>query len=209
MLFRSDGDNVGTGPFKLVQRDGSGVVLQRFDRYYLGTPQIAQVNLRPYGTLRTAWTSLLRGDVDMVTDVPQDAVDFIQNGQIEVVSFVRRYQFMIAFNSRKPPFNSVAVRRALNVAVDRKRLIDRVLRGVGEPATGPLWPKHWAYDNSVQPFGFDPQGAQAQLESAGYTLQGQSGPEKLAPARLRFRCLLPANFTLLERIGLEIGRAHV
>jgi peptide/nickel transport system substrate-binding protein len=199
-------DNVGTGPFRLVARDSDEVRLERFDRYYLGTPTIAEVVIRPFDTLRTAWASLLRGEVDMVTDVPHDAVDFIQNGQIEVLSFTRRYQFMIAFNSARRPFRSAAVRRALNVAVDRERLIKNVLNGAGEAGTGPLWPSHWAYDQTVQSFAFDPQGAISILETNGYTLPPLSTTQTAAPARLRFTCLLPANFSILERIGLEVQK---
>jgi peptide/nickel transport system substrate-binding protein len=198
--------SVGTGPFRLVARDKSAVVLERFDRYYLGAPEIAQIVIRPFETLRTAWASLLRGDVDMVTDVPPEALDFIRNDAIQVVTFARSYQFLIAFNSGKPPFASPVVRRALNVAVDRDALIANVLQGQGQPSTGPLWPRHWAYDASVRPYGFDARFAVTLLEAAGYHLQGTSGGPNRPPARLRFTCLLPADFSLLERIGLEVQK---
>lgn len=198
--------NVGTGAFRLVRRDSDGVVLDRFDHYYLGAPRIERITIRPFDTLRTAWTSLLRGEVDMVTDVPHDAVEFIQNDNVQVLSFARRYQFIVAFNSQKPPFTSAVVRRALNTAIDRDKLIDRALQGRGEPATGPLWPKHWAYDSSIQPFGFDPRGAVSLLEAAGFRLRDVAATSSLPPARLRFTCLLPEDFTLLERIGLEVQK---
>ena len=63
------------------------VVLERFDDYYLGAPQIRRVVIRPFDTLRTAWASLLRGEVDMVTDVPPEAVEFVRNDDVEVISF--------------------------------------------------------------------------------------------------------------------------
>jgi peptide/nickel transport system substrate-binding protein len=196
--------NVGTGPFRLATRDSEGVVLERFDRYYQGAPKIARVVIRPFDTLRAAWTSLLRGEVDMATDVPHDAVDFLQNSEIQVVSFTRRYQFMVAFNSRRPALAPATVRRALNTAIDREKIITSVLRGAGEPATGPLWPRHWAYDATVQPYVFDPEGSVASLEAAGFKLSAASSD--LAPARLRISCLLPADFSLLERIGLEVQK---
>jgi peptide/nickel transport system substrate-binding protein len=113
---------------------------------------------------------------------------------------------MIAFNSRKGPLASTNVRQALNKAINREKIITSVLQGSGEPATGPLWPRHWAYDGTVQPFVFDPQGAAASLEAAGFTLSGASSNVALPPARLRFSCLLPANFSVLERIGLEVQK---
>ena len=204
-LSTKDG-TVGTGPFRLVQRDGAGAVLERFDRYYRGLPEIERIVIRPFETLRPAWTSLLRGDVDVVTNVPPDAVEFIQNDAIQVIPFARRYQFLIAFNVRRPPFTSPVVRRALNFAIDRESLIEKVLQGQGQAATGPLWPQHWAYDTTIPPYSFDQTLATQLLDQAGLTAGRVTGTEESAPARLRFNCLLPANFSLLERVALDIQK---
>jgi peptide/nickel transport system substrate-binding protein len=198
-------ENRGTGPFRLVRRDADGLELERFDGYYLGAPSIERIVVHPSDTLRTSWTRLLRGEVDMVTDVPPDAVEFIQNEDIQVISFQRSYQYLIAFNSRTPPFESAAVRRALNTAINRDLLIKNALQGQGQSATGPIWPKHWAYDASVQPFGFDARGAVSVLEGAGFEVTAASAADR-PPARLRFTCLLPEGFSLLERIGLEVQK---
>jgi peptide/nickel transport system substrate-binding protein len=198
--------NVGTGPFRFVSRDSNGLELERFDRYYLGVPEIERIVIHPSDNLRTSWTRLLRGEVDMVTDVPPEAVEFIRNDEIEVISFARSYQFLIAFNSGAPPFKSPAVRRALNAAINRDALIAKVLKGNGEPATGPIWPEHWAYDRSIQPFGFDPRGAISLLEAAGFRFPKVVTASNRPPSRLRFTCLLPADFSLQERIGLEVQK---
>ncbi|MBI4487138.1 MAG: ABC transporter substrate-binding protein [Acidobacteria bacterium] len=198
--------DIGTGAFRLVKREGSEAILERFDRYYLGASEIERIVVRPFETLRTAWASLLRGDVDMVNDVPPEAVDFIRNDDIQVIWYPRWFQFLIAFNSQRPPFRSPAVRRALNVAIDRDAVIANVLEGQGQPSTGPIWPRHWAYDTSVQPYRFDPQFAATLLDGAGLLPGAAGGGPNLPPARLRFTCLLPAGFSLLERIGLEVQK---
>ena len=116
-------EHLGTGPYQVVSRS-PGLVLERFDRYYLGRPQIERVTVRTFDALRTAWSSLLRGELDMVTDVPPDAVEFVQNDTVQVVSFPRRYQFLVGFNAKRGAFTSPTVRRALNVAINRDALID-------------------------------------------------------------------------------------
>ena len=194
---------VGTGPFRLVTDDETGIELERFPDYYLGVPKIARVVIRPFETLRTAWTSLLRGDIDMVTDVPADAVEFIRNDDVRVVSFERRYQYLVAFNSRKWPLNSKIVRRALNTAIDREALIRSVFQGRGRPSTGPLWPKHWAYDNSIASYRFDRGLASSLLNSAGLSTENRSGGAK---KRFTFTCLVPENFSTIERIALEVQK---
>lgn len=197
------GPFVGTGPYKVVKNDPTGIELERFPKYYLGTPGIARVTVKPFETLRTAWTSLLRGEVDMVTDVPPDVVEFISNDDVRVVSYGRRYQYVVAFNSRKSPFDSALVRRALNTAIDRNALIQGILRGHGLPSTGPLWPKHWAYDNSIATYRFDPGLATSLLNSAGLKADNRTdGPR----ARLKFTCLIPENFSVLERVALDVQK---
>jgi peptide/nickel transport system substrate-binding protein len=198
-----DRATVGTGPYRIVNEDNSGVVLERFDRYYLGPPKIPRVVIKPFDTLRTAWTSLLRGDVDMVTDVPPDAVEFISNDQVRVISFGRRYQYLVAFNSARAPFNNALVRRALNMAVDRDAVIQNALQGHGVPSTGPLWPKNWAYNASIASYRFDPALAGTLLNSAGFTADTRrDGRER----RFRFTCLIPENFSVAERVALEVQK---
>lgn len=196
---------IGTGPFRVTSPDPEKVELERFDRYYLGQPTVARVVITPFDTLRTAWSSLLRGQLDVVSDVPADAVEFIRNDDVQVIPYARRYQYMIAFNSRRGALRSAAVRRALNLAVDRQALLERVLQGRGTASTGPIWPQYWAYDSSLQPYAFDPEQASAQLDAAGYPLPRRA-PAGEIPVRFRFTCLVPENFTVYERIALEVQR---
>jgi len=206
LVIRTGSQEIGTGPYRVAGRDAGQVVLEGFDEYHLGAPKIRRLVLSPFDTIRTAWASLLRGDVDMVTDVPGEAVEFVRNDDVEVISFARRYQFLVAFNSRRPPLNSSKVRKALNLAIDRDALIKNILQGHGVPAKGPFWPKHWAYDNSVAPSSFDRTFAISLLEEAGFG-PGDSGKASEIPgARMRITCLLPAEFNILERIALDLQK---
>lgn len=139
----------------------------------------------------------------MVTDVPPDAVEFISNDQVRVISFGRRYQYLVAFNSARAPFSNPLVRRALNMAVDRDALIRSALQGHGVPSTGPLWPRNWAYNSSVASYRFDPALAATLLNSAGFKADiGRDGRQR----RFRFTCLIPENFSVAERVALEVQK---
>jgi ABC-type transport system substrate-binding protein len=197
---------VGTGAFRIISSDNSETVLERFSQYREGSPTIQRVVIRPFQTLRTAWTSLLRSEVDMVTDVPPQAVEFISNDDVQVIPFERRYQYVIAFNSSKPPFNSPIVRRALNAAVNRETLVEKVLQGRGFASAGPIWPKYWAYDSSFPGYSFDPPLASSLLDSSGLRVPTSAARKERPPARFTFTCLVPAGFAEWERIALEVQR---
>ena len=196
-------DRSGTGPYKVVERSATAITLRTFEEYHAGTPRIQQVVVKSFDRLRPAWVSLLRGEVDLVTDVPPDAVQFIKNDEVAVVPFSRRYQLLVAFNSRRTPFDRPLVRRALNYAVDREAIVRDVLRGQGQPSAGPLWPKHWAYDKSIPQYSFSPNLAASLLDAAGLPSVETAGKAK---SRFRFTCLIPAKFALIERLGLAIQR---
>lgn len=189
------------GPYRLVSEKDGEVVLERFPMHYRGKPEIERVIIRQYPTLRAAWTALLRGDVDTVDRVPSGAVEFIGSTRIAVKSELHAYQHLIAFNHRHRLFRSSAVRRALNLAVDRQTLVDSALDGRGLPSTGPLWPRHWAYDSSVTPYSFDPAAAEALLDAAGLPRRG-GNPNM----RFSFTCLVPDSYRVTEQVALEVQR---
>jgi len=112
----------------------------------------------------------------------------------------------VIFNVDKKPFDDVRVRKALNLAIDREALIERVLQRRGTSSNGPIWPGYWAYDTSVPPFGNDIAAAQALLDGAGFPVGHAPSLEGAPPARLRFTCILPKNFPVWERIALEVQR---
>jgi ABC-type transport system substrate-binding protein len=197
--------DIRAGPDRPVDRTTDTIELERFDSYYLGPPSITHVTLRSFDTLRTTWANLLRGELDMVYDVPADAIEFISNDDVQVFAVPRWYQLLITFNMRREPFQSPLVRRALNLAINRQSVIEHVLKGRGTPSTGPVWPRYWAHDDSVASFVFDPGEAESLLAAAGFPLRKSSDPAT-PPARFRFTCLIPQNFSVWERIALEVQR---
>ncbi len=59
-----------------------------------------------------------------------------------------------------------------------------------------MWPEHWAYDQGASAIAFDPTLARAALASAGFSSR-----------RLRFSCLVPEGFDVVERLALEMQHA--
>ena len=150
---------------------------------------------------------MMRGEIDFLYEVGPDALEFIQTeASVSVFPFLRNFVYGVIFNSKRAAFLDPQVRQALNYAVDRVKLVEQAFKGHGRTANGPAWPLHWAYDESVPGYSYDPARAAALLDAAGMSVSRGNGDNEGAPARLRFTCLLPANFALWERMGLLVQR---
>ena len=194
----------GTGPYRTISNDESTVTLERFDKYHGGRPGVARVSVATASTLRTAWASLLRGDIDMVADLPPDTVELIRNENVRIIPYRRPYQYIIGLNLRLQKFADPRVRLALNMAIDRNAIVSSVLQGAGVPSSGPIWYRHWAVEKSVA-FPFAPRRAEALLQAAGLPIRSSADP-KLPPSRLRITCLVPEGFIVYEHLALELQR---
>jgi peptide/nickel transport system substrate-binding protein len=60
------------------------------------------------------------------------------------------------------------VRQALAYATDRESLVKYLLRGEAQLASGILPPNHWAYEDDVRKYGYDPEQAEKLLDAAGF-----------------------------------------
>jgi peptide/nickel transport system substrate-binding protein len=187
---------LGTGPYYPVSVSETEVKLRAHAAYHLGRPVIADVVFKGYPTLRQAWASLLRGEIEAVWNVSGDALEFLTDQTAETFTFPRHYAYVMAFNSERPQLRSSAVRRALNASVDRGSIVNLALKGRGAPAFSPIWPGHWAYDSSVAGYSYDPSLARATLNAFGLK----------KPGRLTFSCLVPSDHAIFERLALVLQR---
>jgi dipeptide transport system substrate-binding protein len=74
----------------------------------------------------------------------------------------------LAYNTTKKPFTDKRVRQALNMAINKKAIVDAVFLGTGVPAKNPIPPTIWSYDDSIQDYPYDPEKAKKLLAEAGY-----------------------------------------
>lgn len=94
---------------------------------------------------------------------------------IKRLDYVMRVYNYIGWNSAKPQFNSSLVRRAMTMAIDRKRIVDNYLNGLGIEITGPFYRYSPAYDPTITPIPFSLNEARRILESEGWTDSDGSG----------------------------------
>ncbi|MGH9146279.1 MAG: ABC transporter substrate-binding protein [Vicinamibacterales bacterium] len=201
-----DAKSIGTGPFIVKTSSPGEIVMSTFADHYLGTPRVEEIVWRPYPALRTAWAGMMRDEVDFLYEVGQETVEFVQGeSSVNTFTFLRPYVFGVVFNSGRHPFQDRQVRRALNFAIDRQAVVDGALKGRGIVAHTPVWPDHWAYDQTIPGYSYDPLRAAAILDESHKRLNSSQGHAG-SPARFRFTCLLIENLAHWERMALIVQK---
>jgi peptide/nickel transport system substrate-binding protein len=186
---------IGTGPFRITAIDGKTVIeMERFDGYWGEKAKVARARYTaiPNGDTRT--NVAIAGDQDIIfTTVPVATPRIDAAGQMKVESLTIPRVRAMAFNSGLPQFSDVRVRRAINMAIDRKGIASAVLRHPGSaatqllPAAVPAW-----HDVSLPAYPFDVAGANALLDQAGWA-KGPDGIRAKDGTRLAAKVLTIAN----------------
>ncbi len=161
---------VGTGPFRFVEwKPGQEVVLERNRAYWGGAPNVERVIYRTIVDDRARLQELEAGRASLIVNVPPAELARLQaEGRFAVVEQPGMHTWWVGLNQMKAPFSDLRVRQALNYAVNKQAIIDKILQGTGIPAINPLPPVVWGYVGDVRRYGYDPARARQLLAEAGY-----------------------------------------
>ena len=151
---------IGSGPFKFRSwTPGERIVLEKNTAFFGQGPY---VDLLEYILTRTpteAAQLLLEGRVDYVMGRPPATMipRLSRTPGIRVTLAPSDGRSYLAFNVRHAPFDDVRLRRAVNLALDRRAIVDTALSGIGTPALGFYTPAvAWAYNSNARVPAYDP-----------------------------------------------------
>jgi len=164
---------VGTGPFRFIEwLPGEKLVLEENPDYFEGRPYLKRVVYRIIPDQSTQFLELQSGGLDFMGLTP------IQyQTQTDTAAFKRlfhKYRYLafgytyLGYNLKRPLFQDVRVRQALAFAINKQEIIDGVLLGLGQEATGPYKPDTWVYNPDVKRYPYDPDQARRLLAEAGW-----------------------------------------
>src|SRR5690606_18917676 len=124
-----------------------------------GAPPTQRVVYRIIPEPATRLTELLTGGVHVMLNVEPDQVARVeQTDNIQVHAAPGATLFYIGWNNQRPTFSDPRVRRAMTLAIDRQEIMDALLRGHAEPATGTIPPWH-RFAPGLDPLPHDPAAA--------------------------------------------------
>lgn len=169
---------VGSGPYKVLEVEpGKKVVWEKFDGYMKdgpkGTPTIGKIIQRTIPERNTQIAELLAGRADWMWRVPADQADRLQSsGKVQVVNeqtFRIGYLTMDATGMvADTPLKDERVRKAISHAIDRKAIVEALVRGKSSVVDSACFPSQVGCTTDVPKYEYDPKKAKALLAEAGY-----------------------------------------
>jgi peptide/nickel transport system substrate-binding protein len=159
----------GTGPFRVVAwRHGDRIVLER-NPYYRPRPRLDRIVLQIIPNFETARVALVSGTVDIAPVLPAAVNELRRRPGLHVVVNYLNGVTVVALNTRLPPTDEFAVRRAIAAAIDTQALA-KLQFGIGRPVRSFLAPPivTWRTQPATSTYRYDRAVAERELDAAGW-----------------------------------------
>jgi peptide/nickel transport system substrate-binding protein len=164
---------IGTGPFRFHRWiRGDRLELVANPDYFEGRPYLDRWIYRIIPDQAAIFFALQSQDVDWAALTPLQFARMTQTPSF--LGRFRKFRYptfgytYLGYNLKDPKFQSVLVRRAIQLAIDKSAIVQGVLMGLGEVATGPYPKASWAYPSDIQPDPYDPETSKRLLAEAGW-----------------------------------------
>jgi peptide/nickel transport system substrate-binding protein len=199
---------VGTGPF-IVKEWHRGQTLRMIanPHYWRGAPKLAEVDYNAVPDENTLLTTIQSHAIDVWYNAP--ATLYGQASKVPdtraILTPFTSFSFL-GFNTSRPLVSDPAVRRALVMATDRKRLIDLVSYGVNVLGDGDQPAFSWAHDENLKPIPYDLDAAKKTLDDAGWRT-GPDGVRVKNGQRLRLEAATVTGSAVGNRMAVQLQSA--
>jgi peptide/nickel transport system substrate-binding protein len=189
-LRRGRGPVVGTGPYRLANREDDVIRLERNPAYWGQPVQVEAIEFVHERDAAEALNAAKRNLLDIVpsliaahypaqADSPAIASRFVP---LRLRPPVTRF---IVVGQRQPPLEDVRLRAAIAHVIDRDRLVTSVYGGLARPAGGVIWPGGPGHGPAMAAPAHDLQTAGRLLEAAGWRDTDGDGIRERAGKRLQ------------------------
>jgi peptide/nickel transport system substrate-binding protein len=159
--------------------------------------------------------ALRAGEIDAAYGMPYASYPLFQNEDYSFSSCATSRAFFLDMNFKSSVTSDPAVRRAIAMGVDKERFVSELLDGNGYVAEG-VYPDNFTFGgDAVSARDYDPEGAKAVLEAAGWVDADGDGirekdGQKLTirwltyPSRQELPLLAESAQATLKDIGIEV-----
>jgi len=164
---------VGTGAYKMAEWTlGQRLVFERNpDYWHKGLPYLNKITFEIGQEPIVALLRLQKGEIDVPGDgIPPAKFQEVMNDpeqKARVVVGGQLHTGYVTMNTTMAPFDNVKVRQAVNMAINRERVV-QLINNRAVPATQPLPPSMPGYDTAYKGYAYDVEKAKALLAEAGH-----------------------------------------
>ncbi len=163
---------VGAGPFKFVEwRQNERIVLEAFDDYFLGRPEIDRIEYYIVPDATTEVAMYEAGELDIASvsygELDRLASDPVLSEQLHFFTRARLISLLYNYDL-VPEFDDLLVRQAFAHAINRQQLAEVVMRNATVAAEGFIGPIVPSYDPGLKGAEYDPEEAKEMFARAGY-----------------------------------------
>ncbi len=203
---------VCSGPFMFQDRvKGDHITLVRNPNYWQpGLPKAAKLTYKIFTDPNVELVNLRSGQVDFIDSVPAKEVPSVQQDSKFAVVNQAGFGFQgIYLNTTKSPLDNKAVRKAIDLLIDRDALVKVVFSGTATAGHSPFAPSQFAFGDSDK---YDKPNldqakkllADAGISNVSFTLKTGTAPVNVQVAQLIQNFLKPAGIDMqIEK--LEFG----
>lgn len=194
---------VGTGPFMLGEWvAGDHITLLRNPRYWGPRPHLDAWTYKVVADKEALLAGLQAGQLDVIPLALGDLASVEAENRFQIYRYLANEYYFIGYNTDHPILGDARVRWALEQAVDRQGLLDRILSGQGQLLDTGLLPAHWAYPRNLRGRPFDPRKAAQLLTEAGWVDSDGDGIRDRNGEPLRLRLATNGGNLLREAIAV-------
>ncbi len=197
---------IGSGPFKFAEwKSSQSLRLARFEAYTPAPPALAGIEFRILQDPAAALEEYRRGGLDVLDELPPGASATADEefGDEHKVWPLLVSNHLLFNHATAPLRGNPTLRRALNLAVNRRHLCEALFGGLHVPASGILPPGMPGFDPSRPAYGEDLDEARRLLAQAGY-----AGGKGLPPLVLLFNTN-PQVQRMAEQVQIDLARIGV
>lgn len=195
----------GTGPFKFKRWLDNGLELVANEDYFEGRPKLDKIIYIYEEDERKRLYAALDGKADLLIFISPEVVDFLEkDGKFHIVKTASENYSALFLNNQSFFFSDGAVRRAINLAIDRDSLIENALRGAGIKASGPFPQTPLSKENRTADY--EPREAVKLLKSSGWSDTDGDGILEKNGKRFRFKFYYTTMLEENKKIADIIGR---
>ncbi len=182
---------IGTGPLEFSTWDrGTKIVLVPNPHYFLGAPQLKEVDIYTVPHANTMLTMARAREIDVAQlSTPSQATLLSNVPGIRVIAAPAYSLTFVEFNVRRAPFDDRSVREALALALDRPAIAQRAYDGYALAADSVIPPYSWGYAKDNGAPTYDPAAARNLLDADGY-IAGPDGVRAKNGVRLEAAILV-------------------